>query len=445
MARIINPNIIIPSGIKPQAQLATLPPHNIALVNSSHKNIILTAQSGTITMNSPEVTCLGNIIKLIIGPLTIVNLTLNSNQNTKIQNGSFEHDVIIDLLQPFGMGDIISQISSMYVENYNMYNISGTSTSTQPIKTGDILISNSTTPRNFTTPTPSYNVNSGNSVNFILGPYTIAYVGQNILYNSGHQPLFYTNISGISGILHSSIGAPLNSGHAKIFSNCNFNGESIILTRGTYNVGNTPLNINIGSISVGPYTKITLQYNNNNQNKVFQNNTVIATNYNLCDNSLNSEIVALQIDFSDGYIGLGFTTLDTYNFQPSNYQQTCMPSSTSNLMQASSSNNMAMNTANNLMPSSSNNMAMVVPANQVPLPYINQLPNTMRSYYGTASVPDYAYISGAIITPTPSSLSGIIEGFSTNNYSEKSGNKTTCILLIILLILALIYIFIIMK
>ncbi|XWV26229.1 hypothetical protein QJ857_gp0847 [Tupanvirus soda lake] len=364
---IINNNIAIPFGSLPVVQLSILPPHTVLLVNTQGKNILINSPT-IINNNSKELQCLKSIEKFIIGPLTNVELSYNDYKGDRrtmyFKNGTLEHDFVYDLKISFSkeFKDLINEIIA-----YNITNIQGISiqktvqVTKHHVQSGTILISKypsnaamlesiSIDLRNFQTPTTTINIYSESTMDYILGPYSAARLGNQYLYNSSNMPLLYHGLKGVAirnGVTNITMASPLNSGYAIFYANCDFNGSMTTALIGEYAIDNNiathwslgrvspgfdtenPIT-NIGpnkisAVIVGPYTKVTLYKDSNygGTNKVFENNGPHEVRYNLCVENFNNVTASIKIEYAGSYVGYGLISGTPQFYKPNTYEQTC--------------------------------------------------------------------------------------------------------------------------
>ncbi|AQN68347.1 hypothetical protein [Saudi moumouvirus] len=374
--KIIRNNLSIPIGSLPTAQISTLPPHTIIFLGSTGKNISFFPNT-TIQKNGPELQCLGNILQIIMGPLTTLIVSYIDTDSIKreisFKNGSLEHDLIYDMETSFSndFKNLMSNIIDYHILNDYEIKIIGTKILNNiHVDSGNILISNyngnitreqSININNFSVPASNINVNNNETRDYILGPYTAALLSDQYLYNSNNLPLLYQSISGVNisrGITNNMIASPLNSGYAIFSINCDLTGKQSTATIGNYSaigsnndiwsrnaVPPSPkysnpiihLGINtISSVSLGPYTKVTLYTGNNYSGPyhIIDNNSPNQTLFNLCQRNFANRTSSVRIEYSGSYVGYGLEASPKIIYQYDTYRAVCLTPNFSNTREA---------------------------------------------------------------------------------------------------------------
>nr|WBF70749.1 hypothetical protein [Megavirus caiporensis] len=366
--RIIRNNLSIPVGSLPTCQISILRPKQIVFVNELGKNIGFTANT-VISKNGPELQCIGNIKKIILGPISTLVVSYLDYDNIKrdiiFKNGTLEHDLIYDLDTSFSSDfkKLIPNVTDYHIINDYSVDINNTQIlSNIHVKSGNILISSYSNNSNILSPinynyfnSPSTNINITNNENrdYILGPFSAALLGDQYLYNSSKLPLLYRGLKGVvvaRGITNTMFAAPLNSGYAIFSTDCNFSGSKSMAIIGDYSIKisnhnnwirNTvvpdskyanPLiqlgDNSIASVAIGSYTKIILfsEDNYTGNNKIIENNSSNQTTHNLCKDNYSEITSSVKISYSESYVGYG---LEPYSGQQYMYQSlsNCQPNS----------------------------------------------------------------------------------------------------------------------
>ncbi|AVG46249.1 hypothetical protein [Acanthamoeba polyphaga mimivirus] len=357
--RIIRNNLSIPVGSIPTCQISILQPKQIVFVNRLGKNIGFTTNT-VISKNSPELQCIGDIKKIILGPISTLVVSYIDYDNIKrdiiFRNGTLEHDLIYDLDTSLSSDfkKLISNVTDYHIINDYSVNIDNTQIlSNVHVESGRILISNySNNPNSastininyFNSPSTNINISNNESRDYILGPYSTALLGDQYLYNSGKLPLLYRGLRGVvvaRGITNAMFAAPLNSGYAIFSTDCNFSGSKSMAIIGDYStkisnnnnwIRNTvvpdskytnPLtqlgDNSIASVAIGPYTKIILFAKDNytGNNKIIENNSSNQSTHNLCKDNYSQITSSIRISYSESYVGYG---LEPYTGQQYKYQ-----------------------------------------------------------------------------------------------------------------------------
>ncbi|AVL94831.1 ricin-type beta-trefoil domain protein [Moumouvirus australiensis] len=371
--KIIRNNLSIPVGSLPTAQICTLPPHTIIFLGSTGKNIYFLPNT-TIQKNGPELRCLGNILKIILGPLTTIIVSYIDTDSIKreiiFKNGSLEHDLIYDMETSFSndFKNLMSNIIDYHTLNDYQIQIKKIRTLNNiHVDSGSILISNYSgnitseqiiNINNFTVPTSNINVNNRETKDYILGPYTVALLDNQYLYNSSSLPLLYESISGINifrGITNNMIASPLNSGFAIFSVNCDLTGNQSMAIIGNYTANGSNsdiwlrnavppsskysnpiihLGINtISSVSLAPYTKVTLFTGDNYSGpyRIIENNSPNQTVFNLCQINFANKTSSVKIDYSGSYIGYGLEASPKITYQYNSYRAACLTPNSNNI------------------------------------------------------------------------------------------------------------------
>jgi hypothetical protein len=371
---IIRTGMVIPSGTLPIPQLSILPPHSVLFVNNVGKSILVNANFA-IDRNSKEMQCLGNVRKFILAPLTTLRVIYRDGQDTNRQlvfkNDTPEHDLIYDQATSFTQNfkDLINEIIAYDVVHDDPMSIKTTVVLNKNLPSGNILMSKFGTNTNITdynkinlldyvTPSQSTSIAVNSVVDYILGPCTMARIGNVYLYNSGDKPLFYEGLTGIDAIgssIQTSPAAPLNSGYAIFTLNCDYTGTNALALIGEYSTGfsmgtastqnyswtggalfsnddsQNPIDTigrnRISGVIVGPYTKVTLFHDTQFQGltKVFENNTPNEIRYSLCIENFNDVTTSIKIEYASTYVGFGLISLTQQQYVPMSYDQACPP------------------------------------------------------------------------------------------------------------------------
>ncbi|AZL89339.1 hypothetical protein QKC54_gp0490 [Megavirus baoshan] len=366
-ARIIRNNLSIPVGSLPTCQISILKPNQVVFVNRLGNNIGFSTNT-VINKNSPELQCIGDIKKIILGPISTLVVSYMDFDNTirdiNFRNGTLEHDLIYDLDTSFSSDfkKLISNVIDYHIINDYSVNIYNTQIlSDIHIEPGRILISNySNNPNNisaininyFNYPSTNINITSNETRDYILGPYSAALLGDQYLYNSGKLPLLYRGLKGVivaRGITNTMLAAPLNSGYAIFSTDCNFAGSKSMAIIGDYSIKisnnnnwirnavvpdskyTNPLtqlgDNSIASVAIGPYTKIILfdQDNYTGNNKIIENNSSNQSTHNLCKDNYSRITSSIKISYSESYVGYGLEPYTGQQYIYQSFASICQP------------------------------------------------------------------------------------------------------------------------
>lgn len=380
MPRILRTELVIPEGTIPSIQQSILPPHMVLFMNNKGKGILIPAGS-VINQSSKEIQCLGDVSAFVLGPLSVLRIFYKDEQGISrfllFKNMSLEHDLIYDFIISFSphLKNIMKEVQSYEINSTHDallgtdFTIDGTTKLDKNIVSGAFLVSKYTSvpgtrslraiDLNQFSPPDYRTIISRNMVkDYIVGPYTMVTLGNINLYNSSDKPLLYRNLQGVHTIysnIRISPAAPLTAGYVRLHENCNYSGKSITVIIGDYSIDtrfgtSTIHNINIppdivhssedpvhpfsvleekkiGSLSVGPYTRITLYQNPDfsGKSKVFENNSYQEINYNLCMYNFDNMTSAFIIEYTDSYVGYGIINRVPIVYRPQSYHSACPP------------------------------------------------------------------------------------------------------------------------
>jgi len=366
--KIIRKGIVIPDDTIPSVQMSTLATSSLLLINNQGKNILVNSPV-VLTVNSPEIKCLGTVEKFVITPLTVVRLEYVDQSGQKqfvdFVNGSLEHDFIYDQKTSFSQKfkDQINTILSYTVTQIITVSRQSIRSINLAVKSGVILISKDNqnpskdiTLDHFFIPNNTTEIKAHETHDYLLGPFSAAVLGNQVFYNSGPTTLYYGGVTGITvvnGLTQVTSAAPLDSGYVKFYSDCQYRGSETTAYLGQYsyeighvnnsappnNLANqqnqqNPIKLmgpnKIASLILGPYTKVILytssQYDGRNQ--LFENNSASEVKYNLCSVHFNNITNSLKIDYAATYVGYGLIYKPPETFEAKTYQETCQQSHT---------------------------------------------------------------------------------------------------------------------
>lgn len=308
-------------GTSPEIQLSvtnrTSQKGTVVFMDKEGRTLAVTPVTN-LTLNSPVFQCLSELKYVIMGPRSKVTILLN-NQHVDFENGSFEHDLVFDTQK-----DVNSALlDSFYnLSGYNILDYGGVQydgvilipAAQNIVKSGSYRFAPPANVVNltaFSMPSANQNYQNINNFDIIVGPYTYVTNPAFTLYNSGSVPLLYKNMNQASfntDDIKAYVASPLASGYAKVNL---INNTTQVMTN-----QNSPLIIMenlVNNIIVGPYTNVSIA--SSGRTKMYNNNTTRETSYILINNGGQ---LTINVSFSSGYIGFGFSNLTsvTYNVKP---------------------------------------------------------------------------------------------------------------------------------